>query len=65
MPTAVGEGAGGVAEVDRHAALLLLLEPVGVAAGQGLYQRGLAVVDVAGRAEGDVDLLHEDASIVV
>ena len=30
----VGDGAGGEAELDRHAALFLLLERVGVAAGE-------------------------------
>ena len=54
----VGDLAGGEAEFDRHAPLFLLLEPVGFAAGQALDQRGLAVVDMAGRAEGDVDLFQ-------
>ena len=39
----------GEAEVDGDPALLLLLQAVGVDAGQGLDQRGLAVVDVARR----------------
>ena len=38
----------GEAEVDRQAAALLLLEPVGVGARQGQHQRRLAVVDVPG-----------------
>ncbi len=54
----VGDLAGGEAEVDRHPPLFLLLEPVGLAAGQRFHQRGLAVVDVAGGAQGDVDLLR-------
>ena len=54
----VGDRAGGEAQVDRHAPLFLLLQPVGLAAGERLDQGGLAVVDVAGRAEGDVDLLR-------
>ena len=37
----------GVAELDRDAARLLLLQAVGVDAGERLHQRGLAVVDVA------------------
>jgi hypothetical protein len=41
----------GEAEVDGHAALLLLLEPVGVDAGEGADEGRLAVVDVAGRAD--------------
>ena len=39
------------AQLDADAALLLLLEPVGVGAGQRRDQRGLAVIDVAGGAE--------------
>ena len=38
----------GEAEVDRQAAPLLLVEAVGVGAGQGEDERRLAVVDVAG-----------------
>jgi hypothetical protein len=49
----VGQREAREAQVDRHPALLLLLEPVGVDAGQHLDQRGLAVVDVAGRADDD------------
>ena len=41
----------GEAEVDGDAAGLLLLQPVGVDAGQRPDQRGLAVVDVAGGAD--------------
>ncbi len=37
-----------VAELDREAALVLLLEAVGVPPGQGLDQGGLAVVDMTG-----------------
>ena len=43
----------GVADVDGHPAALLLGQPVGVDAGQRAQQRGLAVVDVAGRADDD------------
>ncbi len=39
------------AEVDGDAAPLLLGEPIGVDAGQRLDQRGLPVIDVAGRAD--------------
>jgi hypothetical protein len=35
------------AQVDRDPPLLLLLEPVGIGAGEGAHQRALAVVDVA------------------
>ena len=42
------------AEVDRDAALALLLEPVGVDPGQRFDQRRLAVIDVAGGAEDHV-----------
>jgi hypothetical protein len=41
-------------QVDRDAALALLLEPVGVGAGERLHQRRLAVVDVSGRAEDEM-----------
>ena len=44
----------GEAEVDRDAARLLLRQAIGVDAGEGLDQRGLAVVDVAGGADDDV-----------
>jgi hypothetical protein len=47
----VGERPWGKAELDRHAARPLLLEPIAVHAGQGLDQRGLAVVHVAGGAD--------------
>ena len=42
-----------VADVDRHPPPALLGQAVGVDAGQGAQQRGLAVVDVAGRADDD------------
>src|SRR5438270_10990879 len=41
----------GEAEVDGHAALLLLLESVGIDAGQRADQRRLAVIDVARRPD--------------
>jgi hypothetical protein len=41
-------------QLDGDAAGLLLLEPVGVDAGQGEDQGGLAVIDVPGGAEDDV-----------
>ncbi len=50
---AAGEGQLGEAQLDADAALLLLLEPVGVAAGEGLDQGGLAVIDVTGGAESE------------
>ena len=43
----VGPGVVGEAEVDAQAPLLLLRKPVGVDAGQGLDEDGLAVVNVA------------------
>jgi hypothetical protein len=55
---AVGQREAREAQVDRHAALLLLLQPVGVDAGQGLDQRRLAVVDVAGGTDDDGLDLH-------
>src|SRR5690606_5035488 len=48
-PAEVGE-----AEVDGDAAALLLRQAVGVDAGERRDEGGLAVVDVAGRAEGEV-----------
>ena len=44
----VGQREVGEAQIDRDAALLFLLEPIGVLAGQRLDQRGLAVIDMAG-----------------
>ena len=41
----------GVAEVDGDAARLLLRQAVGIHAGEGAHQGGLAVVDVAGGAD--------------
>ena len=41
----------GVAELDRNAARFLLLEPIGIDAGECMHQRGLAVVDVSGGAD--------------
>src|SRR5690606_12600492 len=48
------EAQAGEAEVDGDATALLLDEAVGVDAGEGADERGLAVVDVAGRAEDEV-----------
>ncbi len=45
---AVPELGVGEAEVDRDAALLLLLQAVGVGAGERAHEGALAVVDVAG-----------------
>jgi hypothetical protein len=44
---------GGKAELDGNSSLLLLLEPVGVDAGEGLHQGGLAVIDVARGPDDD------------
>src|SRR3712207_3686689 len=43
----------GVARHDGDAAPMLLLEPVGVRAGQVTHERGLAVVHVPGRPDGE------------
>ena len=45
----------GKPQLDGDAASFLLRQAVGVNAGQGLHQRGLAVVDVSGGAEDQVD----------
>ena len=52
-PATAGEIELGVAQLDRDAAFALLAQAVGVLAGQQRDQRGLAVVDVAGGAEGE------------
>ena len=41
----------GEADIDGDAAALLFLQAVGVDPGQGFDERGLAVIDVAGRAD--------------
>ncbi|MNF07219.1 hypothetical protein D3C80_2073530 [compost metagenome] len=45
-----GQGCIAVAEIDGHAALALFLAMVTRLPGQGVQQRGLAVVDMAGGA---------------
>ncbi len=50
----VGLGQLREAEVDGDPPLALLREPVTVGAGEGLDERGLAVVDVTGGAEDDM-----------
>ena len=50
------QGGPGEAEVDRQAPRLLLGQPVRVGPGQGLDQRRLAVVDMAGGAD---DVRHQ------
>ena len=57
---AVGEVQVGEAQLDGDAPLLLLHQPVGVDAGEGLDQEGLAVVHMARGA--DDDMLQETAS---
>ena len=42
------------AEVDGDAAALFFFQTVGVDAGEGADQRGLAVIDVSGGADDDV-----------
>ena len=51
QPPSVREVERRVAEVDRDPALALLGQTVGVLAGQGPDEPGLAVVDVAGGAD--------------
>ena len=55
MSPDLGQRGPGVAELDRQAPAVLLLEPVGVAAGERLDQRRLAVVDVS---RGGDDVHH-------
>ena len=57
-----GEGAvrkpkRGEPQVNGHAALLLLLQPIRIRAGERTDKRGLAVVHMAGRADNDA--LHD------
>ena len=40
-------------EIDRDAARLLFLQPIGIGPGQRLDERALAVIDVPGRADDD------------
>src|SRR4030095_3168748 len=47
VPPAFAQGRGGEAGVDGYPPLLLLLQPVGVGAGEREDERALAVVDVA------------------
>ena len=44
----------GEADVDGDAALLLLGQAIAIDAGEGLDERGLAVIDMAGGAEDQV-----------
>ncbi len=48
---AVGLRQVGIAQLDRDAARLFLLQPIGVHAGKRLHQGCLAVVDVSGRSD--------------
>ena len=50
----VGQAARGEAQVNGQAALFLLGQRVGLAAGEQLDERGLAVIHVPGGAEHDV-----------
>ena len=52
----------GKAEIDGDAAALFFFQTVGINAGQGFDQRGLAVVDVAGGA--DDDAFHPTISVI-
>ena len=48
---AVRQGRVGEAQIDGHAAPLLVRQPVGIHARQCLDQRGLAVVDMPGQSD--------------
>jgi len=54
----IAERAWGKAQLDTHAPLFFFLEPVGLAAGQTLDQRGLAVIDMPGGSECDINPTH-------
>jgi hypothetical protein len=47
-PAAAGEIHPGESQVDRKPPALLLLEPIGIAAGESLDQSRFAVIDVSG-----------------
>ena len=51
MPAPDGSVGVGEPEVDREPAPLLLLEPVGVGAGEREHQRRLPVIDVPGSGD--------------
>ena len=59
-----GRSRRGEADVDGDAAGLFFGQAVAVDAGEGLDERGLAVVDVAGGAEDQV-ACHESASLAL
>ncbi len=52
---AAGQFQPGEAEVDGHAPFLFLAQAVGVNAGQGLHQGGLAVVNMSGGTQDKHD----------
>ena len=56
MPAIVPSGSAqrGKADIDGHAALLLLFEPVRVGSRERLNQRGFAVIYVSGGSDDDV-----------
>ena len=58
------EGEAGEPELDRDPPLLLLLQPVGIGAGQRAHEGTLPVVDVPGRPE-DHGFRHERYLIVI
>ena len=49
----------GEAQIDGDATALLFFQAVRVDASEGLYQRGLAVIDVSRRADDDRFHLRE------
>jgi hypothetical protein len=55
----IGDFTGSKTKLDRHPTLFFLLQPVGVAAGEVFDERGLSMVNVTGRADGDVDLFQD------
>src|SRR5690606_16048065 len=57
---AVGKRDVRVAELDRHAARLFLVQPIRVDAGQGAHERRLTVIDMS-RGTDDHDLTLPDS----
>ena len=61
-PSPVGEGQEGEPQLDGDAPLLLLLEAVRVRPGEGLDERGLAVIDMPRSADDQMPHTHSRGS---
>ncbi len=54
----------GEAEINRHLALALFLQPVGIDAGQCTHEGRFAVIDVPGGADDEGALFGRDAGLL-